>query len=364
MKTRAAICVEPGKPLVIDEVEVRGPRAGEVLIEIRATGLCHSDWHQISGDLPLFPYPTIPGHEGAGVVLEVGPGVESVKPGDHVIPVAVPECRQCENCNSGRTNLCSEMYANFERQDTPFTWRGAPVHMLSGTSTFANHTVVRDIAVVKIREDAPFETICYAACGYMTGVGAVFKTAAVRPQSSVIVFGLGGVGLNVLQAARMAGARQIVAVDVNPAREVLARQFGATQFVNPATIEGALPEHLAGLTGGGADYSFECTGNPIVGVQAIESVRPGWGTAVAIGAGAAGECLEIPALTVLNGRCWKGSMLGDVRPRSELPGLVDLVMDGRLQLEPLITRRLPLERINEGFEAMLSGETIRTVVVF
>lgn len=364
MKTRAAICVEPGKPLIIDEVEVRAPGPGEVLIEIRATGLCHSDWHQISGDLPLFPYPTIAGHEGAGVVVEVGPGVDSVAPGDHVVPVAVPECRQCSNCTSGRTNLCAEMYANFESRNTPFTWRGKPVHMFSGTSTFANHTVVRDIAVVKIRKDAPFETVCYAACGYMTGVGAVFKTAKVRPQSRVIVFGLGGVGLNVLQAARMAGARQIIAVDTNASRAALAREFGAHAFVNPQTIEGDLVAHLNELSGGGADYSFECTGNPRVGVQAIESVRAGWGVSVAIGAGAAGECLEIPAITVLNGRSWKGSMLGDVRPRSELPGLIDLVMDGQLQLEPLITNRLPLERINEGFDAMLKGETIRTVVVF
>ncbi|WP_176598631.1 MULTISPECIES: zinc-binding dehydrogenase [Sphingobium] len=364
MKTRAAICVEPGRPLVVDEVDVRGPGPGEVLIEIRATGLCHSDWHQISGDLPLFPYPTIAGHEGAGVVLEVGPGVDSVAPGDHVMPVAVPECRQCVNCNSGRTNLCSEMYANFERTDTPFTWRGKPVYMQSGTSSFANHTVVRDIAVVKIRKDAPFDSICYAACGYMTGVGAVFKTAQVRPQSSVIIFGLGGVGLNVVQAARMAGARQIVAVDINDRREALARQFGATDFVMPQNAEGDLVEYLRAMTGGGADYSFECIGNPKVGVQALESVRPGWGVSVAIGAGAADEALSIPAITILNGRTWKGSMLGDVRPRSELPGLVDLVMEGRLQLEPLITQRLPLERINEGFDAMLRGESIRTVIIF
>ncbi|VWX50613.1 zinc-binding dehydrogenase [Novosphingobium sp. 9U] len=364
MKTRAAICVEPGHALEVDMVDVRGPGPGEVLIEIRASGLCHSDWHQISGDLPLYPYPIIVGHEGAGVVLEVGPGVSSVQPGDHVIPVSIPECRQCAACTSGRTNLCSESFASFSRTETPFSRNGQPIFMYSGVSTFANHTVVKEIAVVKIRDDAPFGTVCCAGCAVITGVGAVFKTAAVRPQSSVAVFGIGGVGLNILQAARMAGATKIIAVDINPARLEIAQQFGASHCVNPKTIDCDLVAHLQALTGGGADFSFECVGIPQLMLQAIETVRPGWGVSVAVGAAGMDNPVQVPSFAILSGRTWKGSLLGDVRPRTELPGIVDLYMDGHLDVDSLVTHRLPLERINEGFELMRRGEAIRAVIEF
>lgn len=364
MKTRAAICVSPGQPLEIDLVDVRGPGPGEVLIEIRASGICHSDWHQISGDLPLYPYPIIAGHEGAGIVLEVGPGVTTVTPGDHVIPVSIPECRQCPSCNSGRTNLCVESFASFSRTETPFSRNGQPIFMYSGVSTFANHTVVKEISVVKIRKDAPFDTVCYAGCGVMTGVGAVFKTAGVRPQSSVAVLGIGGVGLNVLQASRMAGATTIIAVDINPARLEMARQFGATHCVDPGSLDGTLAEHIQALTGGGADFSFECVGISDLMLQAIEAVRPGWGVSVAVGAAAMEDPVKVPSFTILSGRTWKGSLLGDVRPRSELPGIVDLYMDGHIELDRLITHRLPLEQINHGFDLMRSGDAIRAVVVF
>jgi S-(hydroxymethyl)glutathione dehydrogenase / alcohol dehydrogenase len=364
MKSRAAICAGPGLPLEIDIVDVRDPRADEVLIEIRASGLCHSDWHQISGSMPTFPYPVIPGHEGAGVVLEIGSGVTSVKPGDHVIPVSVPECRQCPNCLSGKTNLCVEFFANFASTGSPFSRGGAALHQFAGASTFANFTVVKEIAVVKIRKDAPFDTVCYAGCGVATGIGAVIKTARVGAGASVIVFGLGGIGLNVLQGARYAGARTIIGVDTNSAREELARRLGATAFVNPTAIGRGLVEHLTALTDGGADFTFECVGNARLITQAIEAARPGWGISIAIGAAPVGEDVRIPSMTMLAGRTWKGCMLGDIRARTDLPGIVDLYMENRIEIDALITHRLPFEKINEGFELMTSGEAVRTVITF
>jgi S-(hydroxymethyl)glutathione dehydrogenase/alcohol dehydrogenase len=363
MKSRAAICLGPGLPLEIDEIDVAGPGPGQVLIEIKAAGLCHSDYHQIDGSIASYPYPVILGHEGAGVVVEVGPGVTSVKPGDHVIPVSVPECRQCPNCTSGRTNLCIEFFKSFTKP-SPFSRQGEPVAQYSGAGTFSNYTCVEEIAVAKIREDAPFETSCYIGCGVITGVGSVIKSAQVRPGSSVIVFGLGGIGLNVIQGARLAGAAQIIGVDINPAREEVARRFGATHFVNPKSVQGDLISHLNALTGGGADYTFEAVGNPTLLKQASETARPGFGVSMMIGAAPSNSMIELSPMTMLMGRTFKGAVLGDTKTRTEVPKFVDMYMEGMLNIDDLITHRLPLERINEGFAMMKSGESIRSVVIF
>lgn len=362
MRTKAAICVEPGRPLEIDMVDVRAPGEGEVLVEMRATGLCHSDLHAMTGQVSLCPYPVILGHEGAGVVVDIGPGVTSVAPGDHVIPAPIPECRRCANCRSGRTNLCTEFFDNMANPAAPFSRGGAPIFQFAGTSTFANHTLVRESVVVKIRPDAPLDTVCYAGCGVATGVGAVRRTADVWQGASVVVFGIGGIGFNVLQGARLAGAARIIAVDINPGREALARRCGATDFVDPRGLD--IVGHILHMTDGGADFSFECVGNVALTRQAIECTRPGWGVSVAIGAAPEADDIRLNSMLILSGRTWKGSMLGDLRPRTDLPGLIDLFMDGRLDLESLITQRLPFDRINDGFDMMRSGQAIRTILTF
>lgn len=363
MKSRAAICTGPNRPLEIDEIEVAAPGGGEVLVEIKATGLCHTDYHMIDGSMTPYPYPVILGHEGAGVVVEVGVGVTSVKPGDHVLPLSVPECRRCVNCLSGKTNLCLEFFKLFDSA-SPFSWKGQPVAQFVGCGTFSNYTTVKEIAVAKIRDDAPFKTACYIACGVITGVGAATYSAKVEPGSRVIVFGLGGVGLNVLQGAKMASARQIVGVDINPGREAVARQFGATDFVNPTTVAGDLVAYLTQLTEGGADYTFECVGNTALMRQAFDTARLGSGTAMVIGGAPTGQELSVSPMDLLMGRTLKGVMLGSVKARTDVPKFVDLYMQGQIRVDELITDYLPLERINEGFAMMKTGRTIRTVVVF
>ena len=369
MDTRAAIAFEAGRPLEVDTVQLEGPRAGEVLVEIRATGLCHTDKFTLSGADPEGLFPAILGHEGAGVVLECGPGVTSLKPGDHVIPLYTPECRECEYCLNPKTNLCQRIRITQGRGLMPdgtsrFTHKGRPVLHYMGCSTFSNHTVLPEIALAKVRADAPFETICYIGCGVTTGVGAVLFTAKVEPGSTVVVFGLGGIGLNVVQGARMVGARRIIGVDVNPAREALGRQFGMTEFVNPKTVEGDLVGHLVELTGGGADYSFECVGNPTLMRQALECAHKGWGVSTIIGVAGAGQEISTRPFQLVTGRRWIGSAFGGARGRTDVPRIVDWYMEGRLSIDPLITHTLPLERINEGFELMSRGESIRTVVLY
>jgi len=363
MKSRAAICVGPNEPLEIDLIDVAGPKEGEVLVEIKATGLCHSDYHQIDGSIKACPYPVVLGHEGAGVVVECGPGVTSVRPGDHVVPVAMPECRQCANCTSGRTNLCLQFF-NGSEQTTPFSWKGNPLAQYSGVGTFSNFTVVREICIAKIREDAPFDSACYVGCGVITGVGSAINAAKVAPGSTVIVFGLGGIGLNVLQGARLAGAYRIIGVDTNPRRETVAKQFGATAFVNPSEINGDLVEHLNALTGGGADFTFECVGNPELMRQAVETARPGLGVSLIVGAAPTASQFAIQPMSILLGRTIKGAILGDTKTRSGVPKLIDMYMDGFINVDDLITHKLPLERINDGFRMMKDGESIRSVVVF
>jgi len=363
MRSRSAICLGPNRPLEIDEIEVAGPRQGEVLIEIKATGLCHTDYHLIDGSMPVYPYPVILGHEGAGVVVDVGPGVTSVAPGDHVLPVSMPECGQCQNCTSGRTNICLEFFKLFTA-DSPFSWRGQPVSQFIGCGTFSNYTTVKEIAVAKIRADAPFHTSCYISCGVATGIGAVTHSAHVWPGAAVVVFGLGGVGLNVLQGARIAGARRIIGVDINPKRETIARQLGATDFINPKNVQGDIVALLHELTGGGADYTFECVGSPTLMRQALDATRPGSGIAMVIGGAPAGQELRLDPMSLLMGRTLRGSMLGGIKGRTDVPGLVDLYMQGQVKVDELITHYLPLERINDGFAAMKEGKAIRAVVLF
>jgi S-(hydroxymethyl)glutathione dehydrogenase / alcohol dehydrogenase len=363
VKSRAAVCVGQNRPLEIDEIEVDGPGPGEVLIEIKATGLCHTDYHLIDGSMPLFPYPLVLGHEGAGVVVEVGPGVASLAAGDHVLPVSMPECRQCQNCISGRTNLCLEFFKLFSAE-SPFSRRGQPVAQFLGCGTFSNYTTVKEIAVAKIRADAPFQTSCYISCGVATGVGSVTHSAKVERGAAIVVFGLGGVGLNVLQGARISGARRIIGVDINPGREAMARKLGATDFINPKNVEGDIVPLLHELTGGGADYTFECVGSPLLMHQALEATRPGSGVAMVIGGAPTGQRLEISPMTLLMGRTLRGSMLGGVKGRTDVPGLVDLYMQGQVKVDELITHYFPLERINDGFAAMRDGTAIRAVVLF
>jgi S-(hydroxymethyl)glutathione dehydrogenase/alcohol dehydrogenase len=363
MKSRAAICLGPNRPLEIDEIEVAGPRQGEVLIEIKATGLCHTDYHLIDGTMALFPYPIILGHEGAGIVVEVGPGVTTVAPGDHVLPVSMPECGQCRNCTSGKTNLCLEFFKHFTN-DSPFSRRGQPVSQFLGCGTFSNYTTVKEIAVAKIRADAPFNTSCYISCGVATGVGAVTHGARVPPGAVIVIFGLGGVGLNVVQGARISGARRIIGVDINPDREALALELGATDFIDPKNVQGDIVPLLQELTGGGADYAFECVGNPLLMRQALEVTRPGTGIAVVIGGAPIGAELHLSPMTLLMGRTLQGTMLGGVKGRTDVPRLVDLYMQGQVKVDELITHYLPLERINDGFAAMREGKAIRAVVVF
>ena len=369
MDVRAAVAYGAGAPLVIETVNLDGPKAGEVLVEIRATGVCHTDEFTRSGADPEGLFPAILGHEGAGVVVDVGAGVASVRPGDHVIPLYTPECRQCKSCLSRKTNLCTAIRATQGRGVMPdgtsrFSLDGRPLHHYMGCSTFANYTVLPEIALARIREDAPFDKVCYIGCGVTTGIGAVINTARVEAGASVVVFGLGGIGLNVVQGARMVGAGMIVGVDVNPAREALARKFGLTHFVNPAEVDGDLVAYLVHLTGGGADYSFECVGNVELMRQALECCHRGWGVSVIVGVAGAGQEIHTRPFQLVTGRVWKGTAFGGARGRTDVPRIVDWYMDGRINIDDLITHVLPLERINEGFELMHAGRSIRTVVTY
>jgi S-(hydroxymethyl)glutathione dehydrogenase/alcohol dehydrogenase len=369
MKVKAAVAHKAGAPLVIETVDLDGPRAGEVLVEIKATGICHTDEFTRSGADPEGLFPAILGHEGAGVVVDIGPGVTSLKKGDHVIPLYTPECRQCEYCLSGKTNLCQAIRTTQGQGVMPdgssrFSVGGEKVFHYMGTSTFANYTVVPEIALAKIREDAPFDKVCYIGCGVTTGIGAVINTAKVEPGANVVVFGLGGIGLNVIQGARLAGANMIVGVDLNPARKPLAEKFGMTHFVNPKEVGGDLVPYLVNLTRGGADYSFECIGNVDVMRQALECCHKGWGVSVIIGVAGAGQEIKTRPFQLVTGRVWKGTAFGGAKGRRDVPKIVDWYMDGKINIDDLITHKLKLEDINKGFDLMHSGESIRSVVVF
>jgi S-(hydroxymethyl)glutathione dehydrogenase/alcohol dehydrogenase len=369
MKTRAAVARAAGKPLEIEEIELAGPRAGEVLVEIKATGVCHTDEFTLSGADPEGKFPAILGHEGAGVVVEVGAGVDSVAPGDHVIPLYTPECRQCKSCTSRKTNLCTAIRATQGQGLMPdgtsrFSGKGGTIFHYMGTSTFANHIVLPEIAVARVRKDAPFEKICYIGCGVTTGIGAVINTAKVSAGSNAVVFGLGGIGLNVIQGLKLVGASKIVGVDMNPARRAMAEEFGMTHFVNPKDVRGDLVAHLVELTDGGADYSFECIGNVEVMRQALECCHRGWGESIIIGVAGAGQEIKTRPFQLVTGRVWKGTAFGGARGRTDVPKIVDWYMDGKIRIDPLITHVLPLERINEAFELMQAGKSIRTVVTF
>ncbi|MDQ3507642.1 MAG: S-(hydroxymethyl)glutathione dehydrogenase/class III alcohol dehydrogenase [Actinomycetota bacterium] len=369
MDVKAAVAFEAEKPLSIETVQLEGPREGEVLVEVKATGICHTDEFTRSGADPEGLFPAIMGHEGAGVVAEVGSGVTSVEPGDHVIPLYTPECRQCKSCLSQKTNLCTAIRSTQGQGFMPdgtsrFSLNGDTLYHYMGTSTFANYTVLPEIALAKVREDAPFEKICYIGCGVTTGVGAVVNTAGVEPGSNVVVFGLGGIGLNVLQGARMVGADKIIGVDLNPARKELGERFGMTHFVNPSEVEGDLVPYLVDLTDGGADYSFECIGNVDVMRQALECCHRGWGVSVVIGVAGAGQEISTRPFQLVTGREWKGSAFGGARGRTDVPQIVDWYMDGRIEIDPLITHTMPLEDINDAFDLMHKGESIRSVVLY
>jgi S-(hydroxymethyl)glutathione dehydrogenase / alcohol dehydrogenase len=369
MRTKAAVAYEAGKPLVVEDVELDGPKAGEVLVEIKATGVCHTDEFTRSGADPEGLFPVIFGHEGAGVVVDVGPGVTTLKKGDHVIPLYTPECRGCKSCLSRKTNLCTAIRATQGKGLMPdgtsrFSIGKTKIHHYMGCSTFAQHTVLPEIALAKVREDAPFDKICYIGCGVTTGIGAVIYTAKVEPGANVVVFGLGGIGLNVIQGARMAGADMIIGVDINPAREAMARKFGMTHFVNPSSVSGDLVAHLVELTNGGADYSFECVGNVKLMRQALECCHRGWGVSVIVGVAGAGQEIATRPFQLVTGRVWKGTAFGGARGRTDVPKIVDWYMQGKVQIDDLITHKLPLSRINEAFDLMHAGTSIRTVVEF
>lgn len=369
MQVKAAVAFEPGKPLSIETVNLEGPKDGEVLVEIKATGICHTDAYTLSGRDPEGLFPTILGHEGAGVVVDVGPGVTSLKPGDHVIPLYTPECRNCDYCLSQKTNLCQAIRGTQGKGLMPdgtsrFSIDGKRVHHYMGTSTFANYTVLPEIALAKIRPDAPFEKVCYIGCGVTTGIGAVINTAKVEPGSNVVVFGLGGIGLNVIQGCRMVGADMIVGVDLNPDKRALAEKLGMTHFVNPKEIDGDLVSYLVDLTKGGADYSFECVGNVNLMRQALECCHKGWGVSVIIGVAGAGEEISTRPFQLVTGRVWKGSAFGGARGRTDVPKIVDWYMDGKINIDDLITHVMPFEQINDAFELMHNGESIRSVVTF
>ncbi len=369
MDVRAAVAFEAGKPLEIVTVQLEGPKEGEVMIELKATGICHTDAFTLSGDDPEGMFPAILGHEGAGVVVEVGAGVKSLKKGDHVIPLYTPECRQCEYCLNPKTNLCQAIRETQGRGVMPdgtgrFTYKGKPVLHYMGCSTFANYSVLPEIALAKVREDAPFEAICYIGCGVTTGIGAVINTAKVEPGSKVVVFGLGGIGLNVIQGARLAGAAQIVGVDVNPARRAQAERFGMTHFVNPKEVGSDLVAYLVSLTGGGADYSFECIGNVDVMRQALECCHKGWGEAIIIGVAGAGQEIRTRPFQLVTGRVWRGTAFGGARGRTDVPKIVDWYMEGKINIDELITHKMPLNDINRAFDLMHRGESIRSVVVY
>jgi S-(hydroxymethyl)glutathione dehydrogenase/alcohol dehydrogenase len=369
MKTKAAIATAPGKPLVIETVELDGPKEGEVLVEVKATGICHTDEFTRSGADPEGLFPAILGHEGAGVVVEVGRGVTTLKAGDHVIPLYTPECRQCKSCLSGKTNLCTAIRATQGRGVMPdgtsrFSLGGKMLHHYMGCSTFANYTVLPEIAVAKIRADAPFDKVCYIGCGVTTGIGAVVKTAKVEPGANVVVFGLGGIGLNVVQGARMVGAQKIIGVDLNPRREALARKFGMTHFVNPKDVEGDLVAHLVALTDGGADYSFECIGNVEVMRQALECCHRGWGVSTIIGVAGSGQEIKTRPFQLVTGRRWQGTAFGGAKGRTDVPKIVDWYMDGKIAIDDLITHTMKLDDINTAFDLMHAGESIRSVVLY
>ena len=369
MKVKAAVAYRADAPLEIETVDLEGPKAGEALVEIKATGVCHTDAYTLSGKDPEGLFPSIMGHEGAGVVVEVGAGVTTLKPGDHVIPLYIPECRQCKSCLSGKTNLCTAIRETQGRGVMPdgtsrFSLGGKMIHHYMGTSTFSNFTVVPEIALAKVRDDAPFDKICYIGCGVTTGIGAVINTARLQVGDSAVVFGLGGIGLNVIQGARLAGARMIVGVDQNPARQAMAAKFGMTHFVNPAEVRGDLVPYLVDLTGGGADYAFECVGNVRLMRQALECCHRGWGTCVIIGVAGAGEEISTRPFQLVTGRVWKGTAFGGAKSRRDVPKIVDWYMEKKINIDDLITHTMPLERINEAFGLMHRGESIRSVVTF
>jgi S-(hydroxymethyl)glutathione dehydrogenase/alcohol dehydrogenase len=369
MEVRAAVAHKAGQPLAIETVQLEGPKAGEVLVEIKATGVCHTDEFTLSGADPEGLFPTILGHEGAGVVVEVGAGVTSVGKGDHVIPLYTPECRQCEYCLSQKTNLCQAIRATQGQGVMPdgtsrFSQGGQKIYHYMGTSTFANYTVLPEIAVARIREDAPFDKVCYIGCGVTTGIGAVLNTAKVEAGAKVVVFGLGGIGLNVIQGARLAAADMVVGVDTNPAKSNLAHKFGMTHFVNPKEVKGDLVPYLVELTKGGADYSFECIGNVETMRQALECCHKGWGTSVIIGVAPAGAEISTRPFQLVTGRVWKGTAFGGARGRTDVPKIVDWYMDGKINIDDLITHTMPLDQINEAFDLMHAGKSIRSVVIY
>ena len=369
METRAALATEAGKGLSIETVKLEGPQEGEVLVEIKATGVCHTDAFTLSGKDPEGIFPAILGHEGAGVVVDTGPGVNSLTKGDHVIPLYVPECRQCDYCTSGKTNLCQSVRETqgaglMPNGSSRFSLGKDKIFHYMGTSTFANHTVVPEISLAKVRRDAPFDKICYIGCGVTTGIGAVINTAKVEPGANVVVFGLGGIGLNVIQGARMVGANMIIGVDINPTREALGKRFGMTHFVNPNDVDGEIVPYLVDLTGGGADYSFECIGNVATMRQALECCHKGWGESVIIGVAGAGHEISTRPFQLVTGRVWRGTAFGGVRGRTEVPQIVDWYMDGKIEIDPMITHTMPLDDINEAFQLMHTGESIRSVITF
>ena len=368
MKTRAAVAWKAGQPLTIEQVDLEGPKSGEVLVEIKATGICHTDYYTLSGADPEGLFPAILGHEGAGVVVDIGPNVKSLRKGDHVIPLYTPECRECKFCLSKKTNLCQAIRSTQGRGVMPdntsrFSMDGKPLFHYMGTSTFSNHTVVPEIALAKIREDAPFDKVCYIGCGVTTGIGAVIYTAKVEAGANVAVFGLGGIGLNVIQSARMVGADKIIGIDINPQRETMARKFGMTHFINPNDVPDIV-DAVVQLTDGGADYSFECIGNTKVMRQALECTHKGWGRSIIIGVAEAGAEISTRPFQLVTGRKWEGSAFGGARGRTDVPKIVDWYMEGKIDIDSLITHTLTLDNINEGFHLMKTGESIRSVVIY
>ena len=369
MKSRAAVAFEAGKDLEVVEVDVEGPKAGEVLVEIKATGICHTDAFTLSGDDPEGAFPAILGHEGAGVVREVGAGVTSLAVGDHVIPLYTAECRECDFCLHPKTNLCQSVRSTQGQGLMPdgssrFSYKGEKILHYMGCSTFSNYTVLPEVSLAKIRKDAPFDMACYIGCGVTTGVGAVIYSAKAEPNCRAVVFGLGGIGLNVIQGLKMIGAKQIVGVDLNPKREAIGRSFGMTDFVNPTEIKGDLTGHIVDITGGGADYTFECIGNVDVMRVALESCHKGWGESYIIGVAGAGKEISTRPFQLVTGRSWKGVAFGGARGRTDVPSIVDMYMDGRIQIDPLITHKMPLDKINDALHLMHEGKSIRSVVEF
>ncbi len=369
MDVRAAVAFEAGKPLEITTVQLEGPKEGEVLVEVKATGICHTDEFTLSGADPEGLFPAILGHEGAGVVVDTGPGVTSLAKGDHVIPLYTPECRQCDYCLNPKTNLCQAIRVTQGQGLMPdgssrFSIDGKPVYHYMGTSTFANYTVLPEIALAKVREDAPFDKICYIGCGVTTGIGAVINTAKVEPGSNCVVFGLGGIGLNVLQGLRLVGANMIVGVDLNNDRKAMGEKFGMTHFVNPSEVGDDLVGHLVELTGGGADYSFECIGNVQVMRAALECCHKGWGESVIIGVAGAGQEISTRPFQLVTGRVWRGTAFGGASGRTDVPKIVDWYMDGKIEIDPMITHTMPLEDINKAFDLMHAGKSIRSVVIY